>query len=70
MNVALLCGNAVVFLAPSLWVAFGGIVLLGVGFETSVQLVGLGSGVVAAIVGIGCLLVVAGAPSVLPTQYR
>lgn len=32
MNVALLCGNAVVFLAPSLWLAFGGIVLLGVGF--------------------------------------
>jgi len=117
MNVALLCGCAVVFLAPSIWLAFAGIVLLGIGFGvllsiyrsimtnlappalrgglvslgeafgrvtatvtpiamgagiaagaprigfgTSVQLVGLASGVVAATVGIVCLLVVSGAP--------
>lgn len=32
MNVALLVGISVVFLAPSLWLAFAGIVLMGLGF--------------------------------------
>jgi MFS family permease len=32
MNVALLCGMSIVFLAPSIWFAFGGMVLMGVGF--------------------------------------
>ena len=32
MNVALAAGTSVVFLAPSVWVAYAGIVLMGVGF--------------------------------------
>lgn len=119
MNVALVAGISVVFLAPSIWLALGGIVVMGVGFGVilsiyrsivtdlappelrgglvslaegfgrvaatvtpigmgagiaigaprigfgpSVQLVGVLSGVVAAAVGIVCLVVLNAAPPI------
>ena len=119
MNVALATGITVVFLAPTIWVAYGGIVLKGIGFgvllsiyrsivtdlappklrgglvgiaesmgrlsstltpiamgagiavgtpligfTAAIQFVGVATGIVAASVGIGCLLVLSSAPPV------
>ncbi len=119
MNVALAAGITVVFLAPSIWVAYGGIVVKGIGFgvllsiyrsivtdlappklrgglvgiaesmgrlastltpiamgagiavgtpligfTASIQFVGVATGIVAASVGIVCLLVLSSAPPV------
>jgi len=119
MNVALAAGITVVFLAPSIWVAYGGIVVKGIGFgvllsiyrsivtdlappklrgglvgiaesmgrlastltpiamgagiavgtpligfPASIQFVGVATGIVAASVGIVCLLVLSSAPPV------
>jgi MFS family permease len=121
MNVALLIGSTVVYLAPYIWVAYAGIVLLGIGFgvvlsiyrsimtnlaspalrgglvslgegfgritatltpigmgvgiavgtpqlgfDTSVQLVGVLPGVVGSGIGILCLLVLNSAPPIDP----
>lgn len=119
MNVSLAAGTTVVFLAPAIWVAYAGIVLMGLGFgvllsiyrsivtdlappdlrgglvgitepmgrvastltpiamgagiavgtprfgfTTSIQLVGVSTGIVAASIGIVCLLVLSSAPPV------
>lgn len=119
MNVSLAAGTTIVFLAPEIWVAYAGIVLMGLGFgvllsiyrsivtdlappdlrgglvgitepmgrvastltpiamgagialgtprfgfATSIQLVGVSTGLIAATVGIVCLLVLSSAPPV------
>lgn len=119
MNVSLAAGTVIVFLAPTIWIAYGGIVFMGagfgvllsiyrsivtdlappdlrgglvgitepmgriastitpiamgagialgtprVGFATSIQLVGVSTGLIAAAVGIVCLLVLSASPPV------